>query len=76
MSNTERYKTVISFHKRWSNPPTNETEWKACFNDMLHTFRNSDQSAFMHDMLMCVYAEIERQYKADQDKKEADTIPA
>lgn len=65
------YKAAIEYHKKWSNPPKNDTEFNECFEDMQKAFSQTDKDSFAKEMLLCVYREIDRKYcEAHGDKRE------
>lgn len=58
------YKAAIEYHKKWVTPPTTPNEWNKCFLELRQAYEKTDKDPFAHDLLMCVYAEIERTCKA------------
>ena len=57
------YRTVFDFHKRWNPCPRGPEEWDAAAVEMQEISIQHGDDLFLADMLIAVFAEMERNAK-------------
>lgn len=63
MNYVEIYKTVLNFHRRYSNITDTDEFWNALVNESGKIAKKYDNAKFVRDLLLAVVNEIERKAK-------------
>ena len=64
MLNNNYYRLAYEFHKRWSPMPGTVDAWVQCGKEAASICAENGNDRFLMDLLLCVYADLEREVKA------------
>lgn len=63
MNYVEAYKSVLDFHRKYSNIQDSEGFWQSAVDESDEIFRKYGKCEFVKDLLLAVLAELERKAK-------------
>lgn len=66
---TKAYRAAFDYQKRWMPCPSDLEEWEAAAREAAAIANQGGNDPFLIDLLIAVYAELERQYKERKDEE-------
>jgi len=60
------YRMACNFHEKYNPPRADDAYWSAAADEMNAIAVQHDNNPFLMDMLIAVFSELEREYKAQQ----------
>ena len=69
------FRIAYDFMNRWQPCPENAEAWEAAAENIMEASEAGGNHPFLNDMLIAVYAELERQYKNPEKPNETQNNP-